>query len=120
ETILIPLTTKLCLTSICSTEQLFYKKKCISLVEITMVVTLMISRYVDNDGTSRHNCSEFNGYIYIYLPKVLDLKSLTWSRIEAKALAGSLDSLTTGSVAPSAGHSLVKYCSAARTAVANG
>ncbi|URD91165.1 Acyl CoA binding protein [Musa troglodytarum] len=41
--------------------------------------------------------------------QVLDLKSLTWSRIEAKALAGSLDSSTTGSVAPSAGHSLIPW-----------
>ncbi|CAL9765948.1 acyl-CoA-binding domain-containing protein 6 [Musa acuminata AAA Group] len=46
---------------------------------------------------------------YLSDVQVLDLKSLTWSRIEAKALAGSLDSSTTGSVAPSAGHSLIPW-----------
>ncbi|WOL12187.1 acyl-CoA-binding domain-containing protein 4-like [Canna indica] len=41
--------------------------------------------------------------------QVLDLKSLTWSKVEAKALAGSLDSSNTASVAPCAGHSLVTW-----------
>ncbi|WOL15837.1 acyl-CoA-binding domain-containing protein 4 [Canna indica] len=40
--------------------------------------------------------------------QVLDLKSLTWSRIEAK-LSGSSDSSTTTLVAPCAGHSLIPW-----------
>ncbi|XP_042470944.1 acyl-CoA-binding domain-containing protein 6-like isoform X1 [Zingiber officinale] len=41
--------------------------------------------------------------------QVLDLKTLSWSRIEAKELAGSLDSSNPASVAPSAGHSLIPW-----------
>ncbi|XP_074583445.1 acyl-CoA-binding domain-containing protein 6-like isoform X2 [Curcuma longa] len=41
--------------------------------------------------------------------QVLDLKTLSWSRIEAKELAGSLDSSNHASVAPSAGHSLIPW-----------
>ncbi|XP_074591673.1 acyl-CoA-binding domain-containing protein 6-like [Curcuma longa] len=41
--------------------------------------------------------------------QVLDLKTLKWSRIEAKALDGPLDSSTTTYVVPSAGHSLIPW-----------
>ncbi|KAG6497084.1 hypothetical protein ZIOFF_044971 [Zingiber officinale] len=41
--------------------------------------------------------------------QVLDLKTLKWSRIEAKALDGPLDSSTATYVVPSAGHSLIPW-----------
>ncbi|THU50458.1 hypothetical protein C4D60_Mb06t20430 [Musa balbisiana] len=41
--------------------------------------------------------------------QVLDLKKLTWSRIEARELSGSLDSSAIASVSPCAGHSLIPW-----------
>ncbi|XP_072996907.1 acyl-CoA-binding domain-containing protein 6 [Typha latifolia] len=41
--------------------------------------------------------------------QVLDLKSLTWSKIEAKTQTGSPESVNTVPVAPCAGHSLIAW-----------
>uniref|UniRef100_A0A453ME10 ACB domain-containing protein n=1 Tax=Aegilops tauschii subsp. strangulata TaxID=200361 RepID=A0A453ME10_AEGTS len=41
--------------------------------------------------------------------QVLDLKSLTWSKVDAKLQAGTSDSAKTAQVSPCAGHSLVNF-----------